>query len=179
MKSGLLALSFIFLAFAAQAQAQEENSQRSSAFASVLIGYADPTHIDGRAGYGIDAGWMCPTTGWRALAYGYYSHEDRDAVDEVNIGHYGLGADYAFAAAFPDSWFSRLRVGLKAGGSDLHKENKIAGPSVVQLSGLAWGPSLGLEYAVNSWLVSVLQGDVLIADKYSTLYLWGAAQFRF
>ncbi len=177
MKITLLFTALMLVFSSASANAQVDNSD-ATGYAGILVGYADPTNIDGRLGYGIDLGMMFPN-GLTGLVFAYSSTDGDNGVDNT-IMQYGLGMDMSLSHFFGDtwSWIARMKGGLKVGMSDLDADVPAPGTDVSE-SDFVWGPSIGTDYAVTTSITAGLQADLLIAPDYSTLYIFGTAKYWF
>src|SRR5688500_14102248 len=93
-----IATALAFSTFTANAQDTGPDATNGTGYAGILIGYADPTNIDGRQGYGVDIGLMFPS-GLTGLIFGYSSTDETDGIDNT-ITQYGLGADMSLGHWF-------------------------------------------------------------------------------
>ena len=79
MKTAMKMMAALLLIFGSTAMAQIEKPQ-ATGYAGLLLGYADPTNMDGRLGYGADIGLMFPG-GLTGLVYFYNSKDKTNNVD--------------------------------------------------------------------------------------------------
>lgn len=169
-------VSVMFALAAPLASAQIEKPQ-ATGYAGLLAGYADPTNVDGRLGYGADIGLRFPA-GLTGLIYFYNSKADQDNVD-LQIMHYGLGVDYSLQSMF-DGFLGGLKAGVKVGMADYSA--KATGIASVSESDLAYGPSVGMDYMLTQSFSLGGQADLLFVTGdhgYSTLYVLASGKYWF
>jgi hypothetical protein len=167
LTAGLMAAPIV-----TNAQIEKPNA---SGYVGVLLGYADPTNMDGRFGYGVDFGLMFPNAVTGVL-FAYSSSAETDGTDVV-ITQYGLGADYSLANWF-DGFLGSLKGGIKLGMSTLD----VDAPGADDGSEFFVGPSLGFDRLIADGFSIGAQSDLLFvtADPgYSTLYLWLTGKYWF
>ena len=161
-------LAFLMGGMSASAQVEKTNA---NGYVGVLLGYADPTNMDGRFGYGIDAGLMF-TNGLTGNIFAYSSDGD-----DVTITQYGLGVDYALSNWF-EGFLGTLKGGLKIGMSTLDVDV----PGADTESDFFFGPSIGMDHMLAQNFSVGAQADLLFTmgdTDYSMLYLWLTGKYWF
>lgn len=168
-KTALIAL----LMSSSFAFAQFETPQ-ATGYVGLGLGYADPTNMDGRMGYGVNAGLIFPN----GLSGNIFALNSEG--DDVSLMQYGLGVDFALRGLLGDS-LGFLKAGLKIGMSDMEVETPIGDMSD---EGFFWGPSISADYMVTEAFSLGGEVDVLFTsgDKvgdYSMLYILGTGKYWF
>lgn len=111
---------------------------QQTGYVGLSAGYADPSHLNGRFGFGADFGLKF-TNGMTGLLYFLSSSASESGVD-TRISHYGVGADYNFAASMPG-----LRGGLRVGLGSAEVTGGGSGDS----TRFSIGPALGYDHPIN------------------------------
>ncbi len=155
----LMVFSMIALSMAAtRAQAQTELPQPSG-YAGLALGYADPSDLNGRLGYGANIGLKFPY-GLGAGLFFLNSAGSENGIDTA-ISHYGIEAHYGFAffdAEKPQPGFGSPAPGLKLGArlgastfgatgtnAPAGKTSFTAGPSVAYDIEIPYGLTVGAD----------------------------------
>jgi hypothetical protein len=174
MKTALLGL-LIFLMGSTSAWAQIEKNQ-GTGFAGLMAGYADPTNMDGRFGFGADIGMIFPN-GVTGLIYVLSSTGEEQGVD-IQILHYGLGADYSLSGIFSGP-LAGLHGGIRLGMASVEADgNGVSASDSI----FTYGPALGYDYTLTPGFSLGGEADLLLSsgdDSVSTLYLLVTGKYWF
>ena len=164
MKTCLVSLAMISIA--PLAHAQMSTSSDVTGFVGASLGYADPTSINGRFGYGGDAGMMFSNGMMGSLFYrnsnGQESHRD------VQVQHYGVGFDWSLAR-FISGPVGGFRAGIRGGVSTMDKNRNNNVGTVVDTE-FAFGPTLGYD-------LFHLPANFSIGAEANLMFTMGPAQF--
>ena len=164
MKKVLIGLAM--MSIAPLANAQMAASSDLLGYVGFAAGYADPTSINGRFGLGGDAGMMF-SNGMIANVF-YRSSSDKESKRNVQVDHYGLGADWSLAKYLPGP-FGGFRGGLRAGVSTIEADSKPGVPRVSDTE-FAFGPTLGYDFIHLPYNFS-------LGGEANLLFTMGPAQF--
>lgn len=177
MRLSLLNLACVAILFGGMstAHAQIEKNQ-GTGFAGLLAGYADPTNVDGRFGYGAQVGMIFPN-GVTGLLYLMNSVASQNSAD-ITLMHYGAGLDYSLSGVLSGP-LGGLHAGVRAGMVSYKVEG--AGASVTDDS-FSYGPALGYDHAITAAFSLGGEADLMISsdsDLQNTLYLLATGKFWF
>jgi hypothetical protein len=165
----IITLAFAVIGMSANAQVERNNAM---GYIGGLVGYADPTGIDGRLGYGVDFGMIFPS-GITGLLFAYNSTGETENI-ETEIMVYGLGVDYSLSKMFESGFLHNLKAGVKVGMANLDVEG------ADDESDFTFGPSLGMDHMITEAFSVGGQADLLFVtgdEGYSTLYLFVTGKY--
>ncbi len=169
-----LMLGLCFLGLSAPAYAQIETNQ-GTGFAGLMVGYADPTNLDGRFGYGANVGMIFPN-GITGLIYVLSSNGDEQGAD-VQILHYGVGADYSLSGLFTGP-LGGLHAGLRLGMATIDTDF----PGAESDEQFTYGPALGYDYKFMPSFSLGGEADLLFSsgdNAVTTLYVLATGKYWF
>lgn len=155
--------------------AQVEKNQ-GMGYAGLMLGFADPTNMDPRLGYGANVGLIFPM-GLTGSIYILNSTESENGVD-TSVLHYGLGVDYSLSGMFSGP-LGGLHAGLKLGMATAETEFRGASNSE---DFFTFGPSVGYDYPIVSYFSVGGEANLLLAsgdNTVSTLYVLATGKFWF
>lgn len=172
-------MAALLLSVAAPSAFAQNERGSSAGFVGLSAGYADPTNLKGRLGFGADVGTML----WNGLmtsAYYRYSSASEMSTD-VKVEHYGLGADMSLAPYVPN-WMGGLHGGLRAGVSTLDPVAKSDGGSKKAME-FSYGPAVGYDLFQLGYGLSVGAEAMLLftggGNKTNTLYVTANLRYWF
>ena len=165
MKTCLASLALLSLA--PIAQAQTTMNRDVTGYVGGSIGYADPTAINGRLGYGGDAGMMF-SNGMIGSLY-YRASDDKETHRSVQVQHYGVGFDWSLAR-FISGPLGGFRAGVRAGVSVMDKDRLNSTVAPIYDTEFAFGPTLGYD-------LFHLPGNISIGAEANLMFTQGPAQF--
>lgn len=172
MKFKLAALAFALVGHTAMAQVE---TSQATGYVGALVGYADPTGMDGSLGYGVTIGMMFPN-GFSGNIWGLSTTTDTNSVD-VTLIQYGLGVDYALSGLLGDR-LAMMKAGLKIGMSTVD----VDAPGVDEETDFVWGPSLSADWMMASAFSLGGEANLLFQTSepgYSVLYLMVTGKYWF
>ena len=179
MKMKTCLVSLAMLSLAPLAQAQTSTSPDVTGFVGGSVGYADPTSINGRLGYGGDAGLMFGN-GMIGSVF-YRNSQDKESHRNVQVQHYGVGFDWSLARLISGP-VGGFRAGVRAGASVLEKDRR-GNMSGVEDTEFSFGPTLGYDLIHLPYNFSIgAEANLMFTmgpAQYSTLYVLANVKYWF
>jgi hypothetical protein len=158
--------------------AQAERGEGSS-YVSVSAGYADPTNLNGRFGWGGDAGFMF-SNGITGSVF-YRNNIATEQQRDYRLDHFGLGADWSLAHSLPGA-LGGLRGGVRAGASTRDVSSLGNQPSTASTE-FSFGPAIGYDIWNLARNFSVGAESSLFftmgPNQYATLYVLANLKYWF